>query len=51
MTLEQIFEKLKDRKLKVIANELGIDYNVLRGFFIACQKENVNKLIKYLEAK
>jgi hypothetical protein len=55
LSLEEIQEKLKDRKLKTVAEKTGLHYDTVRrlayGYFKSPSYEAVKILSDYLESK
>lgn len=52
LTLEEIIDKLKDRRLRVVANEIGLSYDTVRrianGYFRDPSYKTVKLLSDYL---
>lgn len=55
LTIDEVREKLRDRRLTVVADETGLAYDTVRrvaaGKFINISYETVARLSEYLERK
>lgn len=55
MTIDEVREKLRDRRLTVVADETGLAYDTVRrvaaGKFVSISYETVERLSEYLEKK
>ncbi len=55
LTLEEVQNKLKDRRLKIVANETGLSYDTVRriayGHFKDPSYSVIKKISDYLEGK
>ena len=55
LTIDEVREKLRDRRLTVVADETGLAYDTVRrvaaGKFINISYETVSRLSEYLERK